>query len=72
MHLRSLRSQSVTLSALDLTIELASDETILTEISRKFDLNSIHQELQAQGLKPVRVWTDSKEHFGVLLCRLWH
>ena len=70
MHLQSLRSQTVTLSALDLTIELASDETILTEISRKFDLNQIQQELQAQGLKPVQVWTDERQHFGVLLCRL--
>jgi len=70
MHLRSLRSQNVTLSALDLTIELAANETILTEISRKFDLNNIQQELQAQGLKPIHTWTDANKHFGVLLCRL--
>ena len=70
MHLRSLHPQVVTLKALDLTIELASDETIFTEISRKFDLNSIQQQLQAQGLKPIHVWTDVNQYFGVLLCRL--
>ena len=70
MHLRSLSAQTVTLKALDLTIELASNETILTEISRKFDLNNIQQELQEQGLKPIHVWTDINQHFGVLLCRL--
>ncbi len=70
MHLRSLRPQTATLRALDLTIELAAGETILTEISRKFDLNRLQQELQAQGLKPMHVWTDAKEQFGVLLCRL--
>lgn len=70
MHLRSLRSQKVTLNAIDLTIELASDETILTEISRKFDLEQIEQELQAQGLKTIHVWTDPNKQFGVLLCRL--
>ena len=70
MYLRSLRAQTVTLKALDLTIEIASDETILTEISRKFDLNSIQQELRSHGLKPMQVWTDANQHFGVLLCRL--
>ncbi|WP_009631676.1 L-histidine N(alpha)-methyltransferase [Synechocystis sp. PCC 7509] len=72
MHLRSVCSQTVRLNALDLTIDLASDETILTEISRKFDLNTIEQELQAQGLNPTHVWTDANQKFGVLLCRLLH
>ncbi|MBW4664159.1 MAG: L-histidine N(alpha)-methyltransferase [Chroococcus sp. CMT-3BRIN-NPC107] len=72
MHLRSLRSQTITLKDLDLTIELASDETIFTEISRKFDLDSIQQELQSQGLKSIQVWTDANQKFGVLLCRLLH
>ena len=70
MHLHSLRSQTVQLRALDLTVEFEAGETILTEISRKFALNTIQQELQQQGLKPVQVWTDSKQWFGLLLCQL--
>jgi dimethylhistidine N-methyltransferase len=70
MHLRSLRSQTVQLSALDLILEFERSETILTEISRKFDLNTIQQELSSQGLKPLQVWTDPNQWFGLLLCQL--
>lgn len=70
MHLRSLRSQIVHLRALDLTVEFAEGETMLTEISRKFDLNTMQQELSSRGLQPVKVWTDSNKWFGLLLCQL--
>lgn len=70
MHLRSLRSQTVQLRALDLTVEFEAGETILTEISRKFDLNTIKQELQAQSLKPLQAWSDPNQWFGLLLCQL--
>ncbi|MHC5769028.1 MAG: L-histidine N(alpha)-methyltransferase [Nostoc sp.] len=70
MHLRSLRSQIVELRALNLKVNFALDETILTEISRKFDLNTIKQQLTAQGLLPLHVWTDPNQWFGLLLCQL--
>ncbi|MBH8573326.1 L-histidine N(alpha)-methyltransferase [Nostocaceae cyanobacterium CENA369] len=70
MHLRSLRSQSVQLKALNLTINFAADETILTEISRKFDLNTIQQQLTARSLVPIETWTDSNHWFALLLCQL--
>lgn len=70
MHLRSLRSQTVQLRALNLTIEFETGETILTEISRKFDLNTMQQQLQERGLVPLQVWTDPKQWFGLLLCQL--
>ena len=70
MHLKSLRSQTVQLRALDLTIAFEPDETILTEISRKFDLNKLQQELLDRSLKPLQVWTDSNHWFGLLLCQL--
>ncbi|WP_392534688.1 L-histidine N(alpha)-methyltransferase [Nostoc sp. C117] len=70
MHLRSLRSQSVELRALNLKVNFALGETILTEISRKFDLNTIQQQLTAQGLLPLHVWTDRNQWFGLLLCQL--
>ncbi|MCC5659635.1 L-histidine N(alpha)-methyltransferase [Nostoc sp. XA010] len=70
MHLRSLRSQTVELRALNLKVNFALGETILTEISRKFDLNIIKQQLTAQGLLPLQMWTDPNQWFGLLLCQL--
>ncbi len=70
MHLRSLRSQIVELRALNLKVNFAPGETILTEISRKFDLNTIKQQLTAQGLLPLHVWTDPNQWFGLLFCQL--
>ncbi|MEH2139559.1 L-histidine N(alpha)-methyltransferase [Nostoc sp.] len=70
MHLRSLRSQIVELHALNLKVNFALGETILTEISRKFDLDTIKQQLSAQGLSPLEVWTDPNQWFGLLLCQM--
>lgn len=69
MHLRSLKAQTVQLQSLDLTVQLATGETILTEISRKFDLDTLQQELLLGGIKTIQVWTDSKQWFGLLLCQ---
>lgn len=70
MHLRSLRSQIVQLRALNLTVEFQQNEPILTEISRKFDLNAIQHQLASLGLQPIQVWTDPQQWFGLLLCQL--
>ncbi|WP_416360986.1 L-histidine N(alpha)-methyltransferase [Microcoleus sp. FACHB-672] len=70
MHLRSLSEQRVYLRALDLTVEFEAGETIMTEISRKFDLDVMQQYLKARGLEPVQIWTDSNQWFGLLLCQL--
>ena len=70
MHLRSLKAHTIRLKALDLTVNFEADETIMTEISRKFDLSVMQQQLQAKGLKPLKVWTDPKKWFGLLLCQL--
>ncbi len=70
MHLRSLRSQTVQLRVLDLQVEFAADETIRTEISRKFNLKTLQQELKARGLVPVKTWTDPQQWFGLLLCQM--
>lgn len=69
MHLKSLCEQTVQLKTLELTVELKSGETIHTEISRKFSLSDIQQELQIQGLRPLQVWTDPQNWFGLLLCQ---
>jgi L-histidine Nalpha-methyltransferase len=50
-------------------VNFESGETIRTEISRKFDINVMQQQLTSQGLVPVNVWTDENHWFGVLLCQ---
>ena len=70
MHLRCLRSHSVCLEALNLTVDFAEGETIHTEISRKFDLQPMQNYLHTQGLKTVKVWTDPQQWFGLILCQL--
>ncbi|OKH44725.1 dimethylhistidine N-methyltransferase [Calothrix sp. HK-06] len=70
MHLRSLQQQTVKLSALNLSVNFARDETIMTEISRKFDIATIKQHLSTHGLITQKVWTDPNNWFGLLLCQL--
>ncbi len=69
MHLRSLQTQSVYLQTLNLDIKLEQDETILSEISRKFELETLRTMLQAKGLISLQTWTDSNNWFGMLLCQ---
>lgn len=70
MHLRSLRSQTVQLRSLDLTVNFAAGETVHTEISRKFNLEKMQAYLKSKGLISLQVWTDSHPWFAVLLCQL--
>ncbi|WP_019500289.1 L-histidine N(alpha)-methyltransferase [Pseudanabaena sp. PCC 6802] len=70
MHLRSLKPQSVKLRSLDLTINFAPDETIRTEISRKFDTQKLTQTLENIGLARVKTWTDRNRWFGLLLMQM--
>ncbi|WP_026097322.1 L-histidine N(alpha)-methyltransferase [Baaleninema simplex] len=67
MHLCSQKAQAAVLKNLDLTVEFAAEETILTEISRKFDLDGMQADLKNKGLSPVRSWTDENHWFGVVL-----
>jgi L-histidine Nalpha-methyltransferase len=69
MHLESLTDQTVTLKALDLKISLRSKETIRTEISRKFSLPDISDRLANHGLEPLKIWTDDRSWFGLILCQ---
>jgi L-histidine Nalpha-methyltransferase len=69
MYLQSQVAQTVNLRSLDLSIHLAAGEKILTEISRKFDLTHLQQDLNSKGLKPIETWTDSQQWFGLILCQ---
>ncbi len=69
MHLKSLTPQTVTLKDLELTIELQADELIHTEISRKFNLATLSNLLDARALHPLKIWTDPQSWFGLILCQ---
>jgi len=69
MYLHCQKSHLVSLEILDLKILFADGESILTEISRKFDLENMQQQLERQGLKTVKIWTDSQQWFGLILCQ---
>jgi L-histidine Nalpha-methyltransferase len=69
MRLRSCQDQVVSLEALEFQFQLQADERIRTEISRKFDLDQLQQSLIDRQLQPVKVWTDPKAWFGMVLCQ---
>ena len=67
MYLTSQQAHTVTLDVLDLTVKFAEGETILTEISRKFNLGKMARYLESKQLKLRHTYTDSQKWFGVLL-----
>lgn len=69
MRLRSRRNQTVGFADLDLAVELAAGEEILTEISTKFDPVRVPDELAEAGLTPVGSWTDRDGDFALSLAR---
>jgi L-histidine Nalpha-methyltransferase len=69
MYLHCRQNCQVSLDALDLKISFRSGESILTEISRKFNLPTIQIQLAAQGLKTIQTWTDPQDWFGLILCQ---
>jgi dimethylhistidine N-methyltransferase len=70
MYLHCQKSHWVSLELLDLKVNFEAGESILTEISRKFDLATMEKQLQGKGLKTVKTWTDEKGWFGLILCKL--
>ena len=72
MYLISQKSQLVTLKSLNLTLELNPEEAILTEISRKFNLQQMEQYLGRHNLAVITTYTDPQQWFGLLLCKKQH
>ncbi len=70
MYLHSLEDQQVSLDSLDLKIQFKKGEPILTEISRKFDLEVVQAQLRSHGLETIKIWTDPQQWFGLVLCRV--
>ena len=67
MWLRAESAQRVRIAALDLTVEFAAGEEILTEVSCKFRADAVADELAWAGLRPTRWWTDDAGDFGLSL-----
>jgi len=67
MLLRAGSAQRVCIGALDLTVEFAAGEEILTEVSCKFRADGVAAELARAGLRRTRWWTDDAGDFGLSL-----
>jgi L-histidine Nalpha-methyltransferase len=67
MWLRAERAQRVRVSALDLTVDFAAGEQLLTEVSCKFRAEAVATELAQAGLRRTRWWTDDAGDFGLSL-----
>jgi L-histidine N-alpha-methyltransferase len=69
MHLVSMRSQTLTLRAADVRIELATGERILTEISRKFTRASADETFARGGMQMLEWIPDDRGMFALCLAR---
>jgi len=69
MRLRARRACSVLIGALPLRVQFAAGEELRTEISAKFTLRRIDQDLAAAGLERERFYTDGGRRFGLTLAR---
>ncbi|MEM7594385.1 MAG: L-histidine N(alpha)-methyltransferase [Cyanobacteria bacterium P01_A01_bin.83] len=69
MYLVSQQQQTVTLDHLNLAIELQQNEAILTEISRKFKLETMAKHLKNHDLNLIKSYTDKRQWFCLLLCQ---
>jgi L-histidine N-alpha-methyltransferase len=67
MHLKPMLPQTAHLKAIDLTVDLRTDETIWTESSHKFTRESVSEMLQAAGLKLDEWYTGEQPAFGLSL-----
>jgi L-histidine Nalpha-methyltransferase len=70
MYLDCHQDCTVRLQSLNLELNLAAGESILTEVSRKFDLSHMQSTLATHGIKNVKVWSDPQQWFGLILGRV--
>lgn len=67
MWLRASKAQRVRIAGLDLTVDFAAGEEMLTEVSCKFRPEGVEAELAAAGLRRTHWWTDPAGDFGLSL-----
>jgi L-histidine N-alpha-methyltransferase len=69
MRLVATRAQRVTLRALDLTLDFAPGDEILTEISTKYDRERAERLLAAAGFSITPWYTDPENLFALILAK---
>ena len=69
MRLRSARTQTVHIPALEMTVDFAAGERMRTEISAKFLPGRVRAELGAAGLVVQQMWTDAQGDYALTLAR---
>lgn len=69
MRLRSQGAQTVTVSELPIKVDFAAGEEMRTEISAKFRLEKVADELAGAGFGLDQWWTDAGGDFGLSLSR---
>ncbi|MEO1350311.1 MAG: L-histidine N(alpha)-methyltransferase [Cyanobacteria bacterium J06635_15] len=69
IYLESLKTQTVRLEQLNLTVTFGKGERLLSEISRKFSLSQMRGVLAQHRLQVVRSFMDENEWFGLILCQ---
>ena len=67
MRLVSLADQRVRLDALDLDVAFADGEQVRTEISAKFTVDGVNDELRNAGMRVIDQWTDDDGDFLLTL-----
>ncbi len=67
MHLHSTRCQRVRIDALDTEIPFERDESIQTEISRKFTLPSLKSQVATTGFSIIEHYEPSNGYFSLVL-----
>ncbi len=70
MYLLSEKEQEISLKKLELKVKLQKGEKILTEISRKFDVEKTKDKLESKQLKNLKVFTDENQWFALILCQV--
>lgn len=70
MWLRSTVAQRIRIGALDMDVDFAAGEEMLTEVSCKFRPDGVVEELAAAGLRRTHWWTDEAGDFGLSLSTL--
>jgi dimethylhistidine N-methyltransferase len=68
MHLESLKAQSVTVAGR--TFAFAKGETIHTENSYKYTVESFRVLAQEAGWRPVATWADERDYFAIHVLKL--
>lgn len=70
MYLSAQKAHTVRLEKLDLNLNFSQQEVILTEISRKFEIESMQKYLRKHQLNYLQHWTDKNQLFGLILTQI--